>query len=61
MLTGEIVLESMKDVSPKPKDSEEVLGGLAEITKYEGKGFNLNLPEAFRRLRQLFGEKKGGQ
>jgi hypothetical protein len=61
MLTGEIVLESMKDVTPKPKDTEEVLGGLAEITKYEGKGFNLNLPEAFRRLRQLFIEKKGGR
>lgn len=61
MLTGEIVFESMKDVTPKPKDAEEVLGGLAEITKYEGKGFNLNLPEAFRRLRKLFGEKKGGQ
>ena len=59
MLTGEIVLESMKDVTPKPKDSEEVLGGLAEITKYEGKGFNLNLPEVFRRLRQMFGDKKG--
>jgi hypothetical protein len=27
------------------------------ITMYEGKGFNLNLPEAFRRLRQMFSEK----
>jgi hypothetical protein len=60
MLTGDIVLESMKDVTPRPKDAEEVFGGLAEITKYEGKGFNLNLPEAFRRLRKMFGEKKGG-
>lgn len=61
IITGEIVLESMKDVSSKPKDAEEVLGGLAEITKYEGKGFNLNLPEAFRRLRQMFSEKKDGK
>jgi CheY-like chemotaxis protein len=63
LLTGEIVLESMKDVSPKSKDkdTEEVLGGLAEITRYEGKGFNLNLPEAFRRLRKLFNERKGSK
>lgn len=62
-IDGEIMLESMKDVTPKPKekDVEEVFDGLAEITKYEGKGFNLNLPEAFRRMKQLFKEKKGGK
>ena len=60
-LGGEVLIDSMKDVTPKPKDAEEVLGGLAEITKYEGKGFNLNLPEAFRRLRELFSDKKGGK
>ena len=63
MLSGEIILESMKDVTPrrKEKDAEEVFGGLAEITKYEGKGFNLNLPEAFRRMKQLINEKRGGK
>ena len=28
--------------------------GLAEITDYEGKGFNVKLPEIYRRLRELF-------
>ena len=60
-LGGEVLIDSMKDVTPKPKDTEEVLGGLAEITKYEGKGFKLNLPEAFRRLRQSFNDMKGGK
>jgi hypothetical protein len=54
MLGGEIMIESMKDVTPKAKESEEVFGGLAEIKKYEGKGFSLNLPEAFRLLRKKY-------
>jgi hypothetical protein len=37
-------------------DEEEVLDGLAEITTYEGKGFTVNLPEIFRRLKKLFEE-----
>jgi hypothetical protein len=60
ILSGEVLMDSIKNVTPKPedKDTEEVLGGMAEITKYEGKGFNLNLPEAYRQLRRLFSEKK---
>jgi hypothetical protein len=60
-LNKEVMVESLKRVTPQSnaKDTEEVLGGIVEITKYEGKGVNVNLAEIFRRLRQLFsGEKK---
>ncbi|HYE76343.1 MAG TPA: hypothetical protein VEF04_23565, partial [Blastocatellia bacterium] len=60
LLSGEIIIDSLKDVTPKAKDKdkEEVFDGLAEITKYEGKGFNLNLPEIFRRLKRLLADEE---
>jgi hypothetical protein len=60
LLSGEIIIESMKNVTSKPKeqDKEELLGGIIEITKYEGKGVNVNLAEIFRRFRRLFSEEK---
>jgi hypothetical protein len=58
LLNGEILLDSMKDVTPKPKedDKEELLGGTVALTKTNWKGVELNLPEIFRRLRRLFKE-----
>jgi hypothetical protein len=60
LLSGEIIIESMKNVTPKPeeRDKEDVLGGIAEITRYQGKGFNVNLPEIYRRLRRLFNKEE---
>lgn len=59
-LDGEIMVSSIKEEPPPPADSnrEEVLDGMAEITKYEGKGFAVNLPEIYRRLKRLFDEKE---
>lgn len=57
MLGGEVMLESVKDVTPKPK-GEETLGGLVEITDIELKGVTLKLSEVFRRLRKKFGKKE---
>lgn len=54
LLSGEIIFDSLKDVTPKPKDREELLGGTLAIKKYEGKGFDVDLPVVFRRLKQLF-------
>jgi hypothetical protein len=38
----------------KEPDTEEILGGAVEIKKYEGKGFAVNLPMMFRKLREAF-------
>lgn len=57
LLSGEVIVDSLRRTTPREYASEPVLDGMAEITKYEGKGFNVNLPEIYRRLRQLFKEK----
>lgn len=36
----------------KPEKEESVAGGLMSIKNYEGKGFSINLPELYRRLRR---------
>jgi len=58
LVGGDVLVESLKQVAPLPNsnDNEQILDGMAEITKYQGKGFNINLPEIYRRLRQLFNE-----
>jgi hypothetical protein len=58
LLSGEVIVNSLRQVIPHPKedDNEPVLDGMAEITKYAGKGFTVNLPEIYRRLRQLFND-----
>jgi hypothetical protein len=55
-MSGQILLDSLKDVTPKSKedDTEEILRGMLEITKYKGKGFSVNFPEIFRQLRERF-------
>lgn len=59
-LSGDVMVESLKNVTPKPpdKDKEAVLGGIVEITKYEGKGISVNFAEAFRRLKEYLAKKK---
>lgn len=53
LLSGEILAQSWEK-SSKSADKESILGGAVAITKYEGKGFEVNLPEIFRRLRAFF-------
>lgn len=52
LLSGEIIFDSLKDVTPKAE--EEKLGGIVAIKKYEGKGFEVDLPEIFRWLKRMF-------
>jgi len=50
-----VLIDSWVETSqPQKKGTEDIFYGFAEITKYEGKGFNINLPEIFRRLREFF-------
>jgi hypothetical protein len=54
--SGEIVLDSLKvsNEPPGATDKEEIVDGIFSITKYQGKGFELNLAEIVRRLKELF-------
>lgn len=59
-LTGEVVIDSLKDMTPKPKDKdkEELLGDIVSLVPLKGKGFEVNLPEIFRKLKRLFENKE---
>lgn len=61
-LSGDVMVESLKNVTPKSpdKDKEAVLGGIVEITKYEGKGINVNFAEVFRRLKEYLAKRRKG-
>lgn len=54
--SGEIVLDSLKvsNEPPGAADKEEIVDGIFSITKYQGKGFELNLAEIVRRLKEFF-------
>lgn len=55
LLRGNVMLESLKDVTPKSgEDKEPVLLGTVALTKFNWKGLEINYPEIFRKLRALF-------
>jgi len=56
---GDLVRNSVIDITPAASESEkeDLLGGAVTITKYQGKGFEINLPEIYRWLRKRFAEK----
>jgi hypothetical protein len=55
LLSGDVLLQSVKDVLPKKGDDKEsLLGGMFALTKHNFKGLELNYPEMFRLLRRLF-------
>jgi hypothetical protein len=62
LLGGEVMIDSLSGVTPPAprKEKEELLGGTVAITIYEGKGFEINLPELFRMFRRLFTKKDKG-
>lgn len=60
MLDGNVIVDSrINDFKEEKKDDkEDLLDGTLAITKYQGKGFEINLPEIFRRLKKLFNEEE---
>jgi CheY-like chemotaxis protein len=58
LLNGEIVFNSMKDVTPRAEDKEELLGGIVALSTFKEKGFEVNLGEIYRRLKGLFKDKE---
>lgn len=59
-LTGQVLLDSLKDVTPHSKahDEEEVIDGILTLGQYDNKGLKVNLAEIYRRLKQLFKNKE---
>ncbi|AWX55171.1 hypothetical protein AB432_009015 [Brevibacillus brevis] len=43
-------------ISNQNEDKEEILGGTVSITKYQGNGFEVNIPNIFRWTKKLIGK-----
>jgi archaellum biogenesis ATPase FlaH len=54
MLSGEILVGSVKDVTPHREDKEQLIDGLVALSTYENKGVEIYLGEVLRRLKKLF-------
>jgi CheY-like chemotaxis protein len=58
LLNGEIVLNSIKDVTPTSQKKEELLGGIVTLATYKEKGVEVNLGELYRRIKRAFKDKE---
>lgn len=58
VVSATVVVDSIVEITPVPQkdDKEEFLGGTLAITKYQGKGFEINVPELIRMLKRRFGK-----
>lgn len=54
MLSGEILVGSVKDVTPQREDKEQLIDGLVAFSTYKNKGVEIYLGEVLRRLKNLF-------
>lgn len=56
ILNGDVLVNSMKEMTPKPEDKEQVIPGIVALSTYKEKGVEINLGEMFRRLKKFFTE-----
>ncbi len=56
LLDGLLLRPIRKDepTIPPENDKEDLITDIISVTKYRGKGFEINLPEMFRQLKKLF-------
>ncbi len=54
MLNGEILVGSVKDVTPQREDQEQLIDGLVALSTYKNKGVEIYLGEVLRKLKKLF-------
>ena len=54
ILSGKVLLDSLKTDTPNREDKEEVIDGILALGKYEDKGVIVNFGELYRRIKQLF-------
>ncbi|HEX4950528.1 MAG TPA: hypothetical protein VFZ34_27930 [Blastocatellia bacterium] len=54
LINNKVLVDSLVEVKNenKPSEKEEFLGSTVALTKYQGKGFEINLAEIYRKLRQ---------
>jgi hypothetical protein len=57
LLNGVIMVDSIKNVTPKPEDKESLLGGVVALATLKEKGVEINWGELFRKLRNKFAKK----
>lgn len=57
LLSGGIMTDSLKDVTPNPEDDEPILGGAVTLSTI-GKGIKFNLAEIYRKLKREFKKDK---
>lgn len=55
LLGGRVLTSGVQGPAGAQQDSETILGGTVAITRLSGKGYEINLPEIFRRLRARLG------
>lgn len=58
LLNGEIVFDSIRDVTPNAEDKEKLLGGIVALATYKEKGVEVNLAELYRKLKGVFTDKE---
>ncbi len=59
IIEGRLLPESIKSET-KEAEKEEILDGMVEIKKYEGKGFAVNLPKMYRAVRNFLRKEENG-
>lgn len=58
LLSGEIIIDSLKDVTPKQEDTDELFDEALAITRYEHKESEVNLQDVISVLRRLVTDKE---
>lgn len=54
ILNGDVLLNSVREITPRPDDKEQVISGIVSLSTYKEKGVEINLGEMFRRLKKFF-------
>jgi hypothetical protein len=59
-LSGEVMIDSMKNVTPQAKseDKEDLIKDVLAVSKFEKGGLQINLAEVVRKLKRLFNKDK---
>jgi hypothetical protein len=58
LLSGEIIIDSLKDVTPKQKDTDELFEGTLSNTRYEHEESEVDLQDVLSTLRRLVTDKE---
>jgi hypothetical protein len=57
VLNGDVMVNSLKDITSDPEQKEYVVPGILSLATYKEKGVEVNLGEVFRKVKRLFSKK----